>query len=81
MNRRDFTLGAASMVAVVAFGGGDAKAAKSEPPFSRAARALHRRAIVLDANLAPLLGTISPHPDGTMHKCRPIPSTQCAGLA
>ena len=53
MNRRDFTLGAASMVAVVAFGGGDAKAAKSEPTFSRAARALHRRAIVLDANLAP----------------------------
>jgi membrane dipeptidase len=51
MNRRDFTLGTASVVAVAAYGGG-ASAAESEP-ISRAARALHRRAVVLDANLAP----------------------------
>ena len=53
MNRRNFTLGAASLVALSAFGGGDAKAAKSEPPISDAARELHRRAIVVDGNLAP----------------------------
>ncbi len=53
MNRRNFTLGTASLVAVTAFGGGNAKAAKSVPIFSDAARSLHRRAIVLDANLAP----------------------------
>ena len=53
MNRRDFTVGAASLVAVATFGGVDAKAAKSEPTISRAARALHRHAIVVDANLAP----------------------------
>jgi membrane dipeptidase len=53
MNRRNFTLGAASLAALSAFGGGDAKAAKSEPPISDAARELHRRAIVVDGNLAP----------------------------
>ena len=53
MNRRDLTLGAASLVAAAAFGGGNAEADESEPTISRAARALHRRAIVLDANLAP----------------------------
>jgi membrane dipeptidase len=56
MNRRDFTLGTASLVVVAALGGGDAKAANSEPTISRSARALHRRAIVLDANLAPPAG-------------------------
>ena len=53
MNRRDFTIDAAAVVTVVALGGGTALAAESAPPISRAARALHRRAIVLDANLAP----------------------------
>jgi membrane dipeptidase len=53
MNRRDFTISAASLVAAVAFRGDDASAQESEPTISRAARALHRRAIVLDANLAP----------------------------
>ena len=53
MKRRDFTLGAASVIAVAAFGGGNARATELEPTISRAARALHRRAIVLDANLAP----------------------------
>ena len=52
MNRRDFTLGAASAAAAAAFGG-DAQAEESAPAISREARALHRRAIVLDANLAP----------------------------
>ena len=53
MNRRDFTLDAAALVAIAAFRGSDAAAAESEPAIGRAARELHRRAIVLDANLAP----------------------------
>ena len=57
MNRREFTLGAASLVAMTAFGGSDAKiVTKSNEPISDAARALHRRAIVLDANLSPPAG-------------------------
>ena len=71
MNRRDFTLSAGSIVATAALGGPDVSANESAPTISRAARALHRRAIVLDANLAPhLLRTTSPLPDGTMRKCR-----------
>ena len=53
MNRRDFTQGAACVVAAAAFGGRDASADES---VSRAARVLHRRSIVLDANLAPPAG-------------------------
>jgi membrane dipeptidase len=56
MNRRDFGVAAAALAAVAAFGGSEAKAAESEPAISNAARALHRRAIVLDANLAPPAG-------------------------
>jgi Zn-dependent dipeptidase, microsomal dipeptidase homolog len=53
MNRRDFTFDTASVLALVALGVGNARAAESEATIGRAARALHRRAIVLDANLAP----------------------------
>jgi membrane dipeptidase len=53
VNRRDFTFAAASVAAAAAFGGGDAKAEEPAPAISREARALHRRAIVLDANLGP----------------------------
>lgn len=53
MNRRDFSFDAASVLTVVALGVGNARAAESEATIGRAARALHRRAIVLDANLAP----------------------------
>ncbi len=56
MNRRDFTLGTASVAAAAAFRVGRADADTQEPPISREARALHRRAIVLDANLAPPAG-------------------------
>jgi len=53
VNRRDFTFAAASVAAAAAFGSGDAKAEEPAPAISREARALHRRAIVLDANLGP----------------------------
>src|SRR4030088_56125 len=53
MNRRDFTLGAASLVVAAAFRGSDAVADESEPAIGHAAREIHRRAIVIDANLAP----------------------------
>jgi membrane dipeptidase len=62
MNRRDFTLSAGSVLAAAAFGGGAARAQESEPNISREARALHRRAIVLDANLAPPAGYDSDPP-------------------
>ncbi|HEV8332978.1 MAG TPA: membrane dipeptidase [Steroidobacteraceae bacterium] len=53
MNRRDFTLDSAAALATVALGVGHARAAEPEPAIGRAARELHRRAIVLDCNLAP----------------------------
>jgi len=56
MNRRDFTLGTASMIAAAAVRTGKVNADTPEPAISREARALHRRAIVLDANLAPPAG-------------------------
>jgi membrane dipeptidase len=52
MNRRDFTLSAASLVWAAALGG-SARADETDPTISDEARELHRRAIVLDANLAP----------------------------
>jgi membrane dipeptidase len=52
MDRRQFSLGAASMLAVAALGR-DARAEESAASISPAASALHRRAIVLDANLSP----------------------------
>ena len=53
ISRREFTLGSASLIAAAALGGASAATSDSEPVIGRAARALHRRAIVLDANLAP----------------------------
>lgn len=53
MNRRDFTLESAAALAAAALGLGNAQAAEPEPAIGRAARELHRRAIVLDCNLAP----------------------------
>ena len=52
MNRPDFTLCAGSLAAVAAFVD-RATASDPDPTISRSARVLHRRAIVLDANLAP----------------------------
>src|SRR5262247_2823323 len=56
MNRRDFTLGTVTVLAAATFSSRVARAEVSEPTISREARALHRRAIVLDANLAPPAG-------------------------
>ena len=53
MNRRAFTKGVASLLVAGAYGGDPARAQQSEPAITRTARELHRRAIVLDANLAP----------------------------
>jgi membrane dipeptidase len=53
MNRRDFTLDSAAALAAAALGLDNARAAEPGPAIGRAARELHRRAIVLDCNLAP----------------------------
>jgi membrane dipeptidase len=54
MDRREFTLGAASLAALAAIGSiGPAWALDAEPAIGGRARALHRRAIVLDGNLGP----------------------------
>jgi len=52
MDRREFTLGAASLVALAALGVDTAQAA-DDPSIGRRARALYKRAIVLDGNLGP----------------------------
>jgi membrane dipeptidase len=53
MQRRDLTLGAVSIAAVATVGRGIALAAEPDAAIDPRARELHRRAIVLDANLAP----------------------------
>jgi membrane dipeptidase len=52
MDRREFVLGSASLVALAA-GGRFAQAAAPADGIGRAARALHQRSIVIDGNLGP----------------------------
>lgn len=52
MDRREFALGAGALLAAGGFGG---SALAYDDAISSRARALHRRAIVVDANLGPPL--------------------------
>jgi membrane dipeptidase len=56
MNRREFTADAMFALSALVLGAGSARAAAAEPTIGRAARELHRRAIVLDCNLSPPAG-------------------------